>query len=188
MSENRAYRDACRRQHRVIANYLAVEAWSRGVDCIVLERLDLEELLGLKRFKSARVRWMLTDIKPWFPYQEPYYRSNSPSSVSSLFLSRVPISSHLPTGSMTTDQRIAGMATGSPRPRPFRGRASRFRTRPRLCLGLRFSPRGSMYRNQLDEGDAALPATADACSRSQGRGHSPTGTSGAEAALASDGA
>jgi hypothetical protein len=114
MSENQAYRDACKRHHRVIANYLAVEAWSRGLDCIALDRDDLEKLLGLKRFKSTRVAWMQKDLAPWFPHQQPYYRASALSSISSLFLARVPIEQHLPEGTMTTHERIAGMGVSAP--------------------------------------------------------------------------
>jgi hypothetical protein len=37
-----------------------------------------------------------------------------PSSIHSLFLSRVPIALHLPSGSMTTDQRIERMGASAP--------------------------------------------------------------------------
>lgn len=111
---NDPHREACRRQHRIVAQYLAVQAWQRRLDCIVLVRNDLEKFLGLTRFKSARVDWLREDLKPWFPYQSPYYRTGSPSSIHSLFLSRVPIDLHLPTGSMTTEQRIKKMKDDAP--------------------------------------------------------------------------
>jgi len=114
VSENQVHREACRRQHRVIANYLAVEAWSRGLDCIALDRNDLETLLGLKRFKSTRVTWMRQDFAAWFPHQQAYYRATALSSINALFLSRVPIEEHLPEGTMTTAERIAGMGVGAP--------------------------------------------------------------------------
>jgi len=95
-------------------NYLAVEAWSRGLDCIALDRDDLEKLLGLKRFKSTRVAWMQKDLAPWFPHQQPYYRASALSSISSLFLARVPIEQHLAEGTMTTRERIAGMGVSAP--------------------------------------------------------------------------
>jgi hypothetical protein len=114
MSENQAYREACRRQHRVIANYLAVEAWRRGLDCIALDRGDLEKLLGLTRFKSVRVGWMQKDFAAWFPHQKPYYRASAKSSIGSLFLSRVPIEEHLPEGTMTFEERIARMGADAP--------------------------------------------------------------------------
>jgi hypothetical protein len=113
-TENQAYRGACRRQYRVLGNFLALAAWVRGLDCIVLVRADLERFLGFRRFKSARVEWPRADLKPWFPHQEPYYKSGVPSSIHSLFLSRVPISKYLPPGTMTTDERIARMREGAP--------------------------------------------------------------------------
>src|SRR6266446_9281834 len=104
------HREFCRRQHRIIGHYLAVEAWRRGLDCIVLVRDDLEAFLGLERFKSKRNRWIMEDLKPWFRYQQPYYLTKVQNSIHSLFLSRVPIMKHLPSGPMTTEARIAGLA------------------------------------------------------------------------------
>lgn len=119
MTENEPHRESCRRQHRVIGNYLAMEAWTRGLDCIVLIRSDMESFLGLRRFKSTRVNWLKADLMPWFPYQEAYFKTGSPSSIHSLFLSRVPISRHLPSGTMTTDKRIAGIAKDAPKTKRF---------------------------------------------------------------------
>jgi hypothetical protein len=113
------HRDFCRRQHRIIGQYLALAAWLRGLDCIVLVRSDLEKFLGLERFKSTRVRWLEEDLKPWFPHQEAYYRTGAPSSIHSMFLSRVPMAPHLPKGPMTTELRIARLATGAPRTERF---------------------------------------------------------------------
>ncbi len=111
---NDPHREACRRQHRIVAQYLAVQAWQRRLDCIVLVRNDLEKFLGLKRFKAARVGWLREDFEPWFPYQSPYYRTVSPSSIHSLFLSRVPIKLHLPSGAMSSEQRINQMEDDAP--------------------------------------------------------------------------
>ena len=108
------HRESCRRQHRVIGNFLAMQAWLLGVDCIVLTRPDLEKFLSLKRFKNARVKWLLEDLRHWFPYQQDYYKTGSPSSIHSLFLSRISIEPHLPQGSMTTTQRISRMEADAP--------------------------------------------------------------------------
>lgn len=116
---NDPHRDACKRQHRILAHYLAIQAWLRKLDCIVLVRSDLEKFLGLKRFKSTRVDWLQDDLKPWFPYQFPYYLTRAGSSIHSLFLSRVPIEKHLPSGSMSTDKRISQMETDAPRTAKF---------------------------------------------------------------------
>ena len=114
-----AHREACKRQHRVIGNFLTMQAWLLGVDCIVLTRSDLEKFLDLERFKSTRVKWLLQDLRPWFPYQEDYYKTSSPSSIHSLFLSRVQIKHHLPKGSMTTSQRINRMLDEAPKTKLF---------------------------------------------------------------------
>lgn len=114
-----AHREACARQHRVLGHFLAVQSWVRRLDCIVLVRKDLEVFLGLERFKTQRIRWLKQDLKPWFEFQEAYFLTRSPASLSSLFLSRVPISVHLPSGSMTTDDRIKNMPKGAPRTERF---------------------------------------------------------------------
>lgn len=109
-----AHREACCRQHRVLGHYLAVQAWLRGLDCIALEREDLEAYLGLERFKSERVRWLIEDLAPWFPHKSDFYKSNAKSSLHSLFLSRVPIGDWLPTKIMTTDARVKSITPDAP--------------------------------------------------------------------------
>lgn len=109
------HRESCRRQHRVLGHFLAIQAWLRGLDCIVLVRKDLEVFLGLKRFKSTRVSWLCKDLEPWFAHQECYFRSGAESSLLALFLSRVPIDAHLPSGTMTTEERIEDMAADAPK-------------------------------------------------------------------------
>jgi hypothetical protein len=108
------HRETCRRQHQIVGNYLAIQAWLAKLDCIVLNRNDLESFMKLKRFKSIRVEWLKSDLAPWFPYKEAYYKTGALASIHSLFLSRVPIKQFLPTGSMTTSDRIKGMEKDSP--------------------------------------------------------------------------
>ena len=110
------HREYCRRQHRTLGQYLATEAWLRGIDCLVIERVDLLSFLGLKQFKSERISWLQKDLEPWFPYQ---VRSPSHSSLGDLFLSRVPIADFLPGDSMTTDDRIARMPSDAPLTQKF---------------------------------------------------------------------
>lgn len=110
-----AHRAACQRQHRVLGHYLAVQAWLRNLDCIAVEREDLEIYLGLERFKSERIKWLLEDLKPWFPYKSAFYKASAESSLHSLFLARVKIGSWLPNASMTTEQRIAKISADSPK-------------------------------------------------------------------------
>jgi hypothetical protein len=91
----------------VIGHFLALQAWTCGVDCIVLEREHLESFLGLERFKRARQEWLMEDLRPWFPHQEKIRRSGTQSSLASLFLSRVSLTEHFSRGLMGTAQRIA---------------------------------------------------------------------------------
>lgn len=114
MASEYFHRDSCKRLHRIVANYLAVQAWTGQLDCLVLDRQDLEHFLQLERFKSSRVEWLQEDMRPWFPHQAAFYRSGSPSSIHSLFLSRVPIEEHLSSETMTTPERIALMAHDAP--------------------------------------------------------------------------
>lgn len=109
------HRAACQRQHRVLGHYLAVQAWLRGLDCIAVERQDLEAYLGLKRFKSERIKWLLEDLKPWFPHNSAFYQSNAESSLHSLFLARVKIGPWLTTLTMTTAQRISKIPSDAPK-------------------------------------------------------------------------
>lgn len=113
------HREASRRQHRVLGHFLAVQAWLRGLDCIVLVRGDLEAFLGLERFKSQRVAWLKEDLEPWFPQQQAYYKSKSPSSLSSLFLSRVALTDWLASGTMSTEARIKKVAKDGPKVERF---------------------------------------------------------------------
>ena len=113
------HREACRRQHRMLGQYLAMQAWIRGLECIVLQRRDLEHFLSLERFKNTRVQWLKEDLTPWFPHQEAHYKTAAPSSIHSLYLSRVPMGSHLPRGSMTVDARIQKMASSAPKTERF---------------------------------------------------------------------
>ena len=97
------HREACRRQHRLLAHYLAIQAWIEKLDGFMVKREVLECLLGLQHFKKARLHWLIEDIKPWFEYHNNYYQSQT-NAFRSLCISRQQL--HLPTGSMTPDDRL----------------------------------------------------------------------------------
>lgn len=99
------HREFCRRHQRIIAHYLALVAWIRGLDCIVLERSVLRQLLGLRQFKSTRVEWLMEDMSSWFAFIEAFYSTRAKSSIHSLWLSRIDLSD-LPKGSLSTLNRI----------------------------------------------------------------------------------
>lgn len=100
-----AHREACRRQHRVLGHFLAIQAWLRKLDCIVLTREDLESYLGLKVFKSQRIEWILEDLDPWFPHARSINKAKTSASLASMYLSRLAFD--LPKGNMTTQERIS---------------------------------------------------------------------------------
>ena len=87
------HEEVCRRQHRIVAHYLAITAWVNHADCVVLGRETLERLFGLKRFKAPRQTQLVEDAKPWFRYSLPLMNG---SSIRTLALSRVSIIEHVP--------------------------------------------------------------------------------------------
>jgi hypothetical protein len=48
------HREACRRRHRIVANWLALYTWKLRADCIVLDRDDLGALLSVSHIKEVR--------------------------------------------------------------------------------------------------------------------------------------
>jgi hypothetical protein len=85
------------------------------LDGLALSRRHLERLLGLERFKGTRVDWLLEDLKDFFPYQETYWITGKQRSLGSLIVSCMDLSGHLPTGPMTTEDRITGIGPGGPK-------------------------------------------------------------------------
>jgi hypothetical protein len=108
-------REGARRQHRSISLFAVIQCWLRNLDGVAFQRAHLERLLGLERFKRTRVKWLEEDLKEFFPHQKTYWLTGKNNSLSSLFVARVPIISHLPRGSMTTAKRIAGIPAEGPR-------------------------------------------------------------------------
>ncbi len=112
-----AHREYYQRQHRIVSHFLAIQAWQRGLECIVLIREDLEHLFNCLRFEQTRINWLLEDVTPWFPHPDLRYVSGV---VSALFLSRVPIAAFIPNGGMTTEEQIASMALNCDAPKTKR--------------------------------------------------------------------
>ncbi len=111
------YREFWRRHHRVLGFYLVAQAWKRKLDCIVLERNDVNAYLMLSRVEKVRLQWIREDLEPWFQYQVPRYRKGT-KTFHSLYLSRVELVEELFKGSLSTKERIeklknAGVKTGS---------------------------------------------------------------------------
>jgi len=112
---NDPHREFCRQQHRFVANYLAAVAWVNDLECIVVERRDLEALCGLERFKQERVKWFRDDVAEWFPYVHPIHFANKEYSVGTMYLSRKPIEDFIPDGTLSAERRIALTPPESPK-------------------------------------------------------------------------
>lgn len=108
-------REGARRQHRTAALFAVIQCWLRNLDGLALTRQHLTRLIGLERFKGTRVDWLLEDLREFFPYQETYWISGKQNSLGSLFLSRVELQPYLPGGTMTDEERIAGISPDGPR-------------------------------------------------------------------------
>jgi hypothetical protein len=88
-----------------MGHYLAIEAWTRGLDCIILERSDINAYLMLERVEKTHLQWLREDIGPWFKYQTPLYRKRT-GTFSVLLLSRVELREELIKPTMPTQARL----------------------------------------------------------------------------------
>ena len=79
------------RQNYYIGKFLHLRVYINKVNCIILTRRDLHEFLDVDRLDGTRLRWFREDLKKRFPYQECCWETGSSSSMSLLYLSRVPI-------------------------------------------------------------------------------------------------
>ena len=64
------YREACKRSHRILANYLMLQAWTKEADCVLVRKDGLFYFLGIDRMRQGRLKWLEEDIKDLFPYVE----------------------------------------------------------------------------------------------------------------------
>lgn len=77
------------RLHRSVGVYLALEAWTHGIDCIVLSRKNLLEFFDMKVTPGDRMEQIRRDLKPWFQGFIPSCpRLNNQTFVNYLFLVR----------------------------------------------------------------------------------------------------
>ena len=65
------YREACRRSHRILGNYLVLRAWSKRADCLYLDRGVLLRYLGVGAMRETACRdasgCLLTEDTPSWP-------------------------------------------------------------------------------------------------------------------------
>lgn len=89
-------REGARRQHRAMGLLGVLQCWVRGLDGLVFDRLELERLLGLKRFKETRVAWLMEDSSEFFKSRRVFITEARPS-IATLLVSRADMPSDLDT-------------------------------------------------------------------------------------------
>ena len=86
------YREFAKRQHRMLAAYMAMVAWRNGVECIHISRESLLGFLGVEKLRQEREDWISEDMQTWFPnisfWQDP---DKNGFYVESVSFSRVPL-------------------------------------------------------------------------------------------------
>ncbi len=104
MLTEETYREAHRRSHKLLGSYLALWAWTRKVDCVVLPREQLLPFLGLEQMRNTRIEWLKDDLEKLFPHA---FTTESGANVyATLYLSRLPIPSDAKAGKMTDEERV----------------------------------------------------------------------------------
>jgi hypothetical protein len=93
----------------LLGTYLALAAWVKNVDCVVLQRAQLLPYLGLERMKNARIEWLKKDIKKLFPYANNLIELNT-KIYASLYLTRVDFPADIFGYAISDEQRIDRMA------------------------------------------------------------------------------
>lgn len=104
------YRDACRRSHRVLGTYLALWAWKKRADCVVVDRYELFTYLGIKAMRGKRLQWLARDIRDLFPYTQALYRSAGGHG--STYLSRRKFPRGAFDSRMYDDERVRALERG----------------------------------------------------------------------------
>ena len=105
---NRMYREACRRSHRLLGAYLALWAWRKRVDCVVIHRYELHPYLGIKARHEQRLQWLIADTKYLFPYIHELYQLPTRKR-GSLYLSRLRFPQEAFDRRMYDDDRIKSL-------------------------------------------------------------------------------
>jgi hypothetical protein len=107
------------RLHRIVSLYLALKAWCRDVNCIVLSRSELLNFSDMESTPASRMAEIQKDMKPWFKGFNCYYRENDHTYVHWLFLSQsedlsfLPPRSNLSTSSAVVRRLIDGSGSGA---------------------------------------------------------------------------
>ena len=115
MKPEQAYREAYRRTHKLLRRVFGpIGTWTRGLDCVILERGQLLPFLGLKAMQDKRIDWVKDDLKYLFPHA--WVTVNVQSGVySTLYMSRFPFPPGIKGGSMSDKKRAEAITSGGVR-------------------------------------------------------------------------
>lgn len=100
---NLVHRQACLDIHVRLAIQLKDYCWDARVDCVVVDRAQLEARLGVARIKGCRLSWLRQDVSFWFPYFT--HTVSNGGKVHSCYLSRLPFPEGPFTGKMSSPAR-----------------------------------------------------------------------------------
>jgi hypothetical protein len=101
-----AYREAARRAHKLAAMFLVHWAWSRGADCICVQRSHWLPFIGVERVKNPRLDWFEADVRLAFPYFKRLDETGRKKH-GSIYLSRKSFPPDTFMGSMSDGARMA---------------------------------------------------------------------------------
>lgn len=100
---NVIHRQACAEIHTRLAIDLKDYCWNMRVDCVVVDRAQLESRLGVARTKGCRLSWLREDVSFWFPHFT--HTVSSGTKVHSCYLSQLPFPEGPITGKMSSAAR-----------------------------------------------------------------------------------
>lgn len=106
MASDDAYREAARRAHKLAGMFLVHWAWTRGADCVCVQRSEWLSFVGLERVKNPRLDWFKDDVRLSFPHFMALDETGKKKH-SSVYLSRKPFPVGVFSGSMSDIARAA---------------------------------------------------------------------------------
>ncbi len=105
---NEKYHEAASRSHKLLGLYLVYAAWTKYLDCVVLERDQLMLFLGLKTMQNKRIDWLTSDLKGMFLFSRPIKVAKT-GVYSTLYLSREPLRKEPMSGVMSNTERVKAL-------------------------------------------------------------------------------
>jgi hypothetical protein len=87
-NQQKEMKESRERRTRILGAYIALKAWRKGFDCIVLSRTDQLNHFYMGNTPGNRTEQIAADIKLWFREHQIYHRAKSNTYVHYSFLLR----------------------------------------------------------------------------------------------------